>query len=388
MKTWITALLIIKTISQSIVNIDEEAISYQLSLYLHNSTLQFHYYDKSTKSQDHLMSNDTIYTNSPYSIQLLTEKDGILVNNVAMKRNDAVLEPGFDYVIDGNIDPKVYPSNYFNQDKYHNEDTNTADIFSKCLYTNPGPQYDVGIFNNITIDRYVSFANYNFGLDKNSPGIKVIKVNNFTYLSYKLDDFIGSSLSSRTDNINFIKLFVSQPNFDYTNKNYLIALSEKQELYIWEIKDSVNNYTDFSMTYFANIPLERFNMTDFKQVDIFDGLMIIGGDEGFAVAKNTPFEIQYSESNINITNFIMNNKTAYVIDKDIGMRIFDLKNLNFTDFEFRHPSLTRFDWAYDQITSLYFVGIYVDNNPPDVNEIFIELLVNTRDDSEFDPKIN
>jgi hypothetical protein len=373
---------------QPIINIDEEAGTLQVSEYIRNSALQFYDYPEANKSIDYISSNDTIQTDNPYTIELISELDGIIINDMNIKYNDVTLGPGLDYVVVPKISNKVYPTGYFNQNKYNNgfKFNNTV---TQCTYTNPGPTYTVEILKNVTVDRYVSFANYNFGIDNKSPGIKVITLSNFQFNIQTLDTFIKrkSTPSVNTDDIIFREIHVSQPNFGYNS--YLFAESMDSNIYIWEILDTPDDVEITKVNFYSQIAMNTFNISDFKQIDIYKGLMILGGKEGFIVANKTDekWSIIYRDNKI-IVDFITNNKTVYVIEENFGMRIFDLINMKFSAFEFKHPYLTRFDWAYDPFSQLFFIGVAVDNQPPQANEIFIEMIVQTSDNVEFDPHIN
>jgi hypothetical protein len=381
-------------VSQVYINIDEKEGSLEVSEYLKNSSLAiFNNYTKQPLS-DEIVTNDTVRTDMRYAIQLKTELDGIMINDISIKYNNAQLDPGLDYVITPSINKMIFPKNYFNTNKFKNAAANLDQTYAQCNYNNPGPSFDINVYHNITIDSYVSFANYNFGIDRNSPGIQVTTFYNNTFKSQSLDDFVLKAIEGTTtpmiksNDLLFDKIYVSQPNF--AENNFLLAQANSSELYVWEILDNPSAVEDFKINFFAKVKISTFNITQFTQVDIYKGNLILGGEEGFIIANSTNknWTILYHNTDMKVNDFITNNKTIYLIEKDFGMRVFDLANMNFSSFELKHPGLLKFDWAYDTLSYFYFLGIFVANNPPEVYEILIELVVDVKDDAEYKPDIN
>jgi hypothetical protein len=380
-------------ISEAIINIDEGDEVLDISDYLKKSPLKFYYYPTANKTKDFILANGTFAMNSPVTVELTTELDGILINDMTMKYGGNALAPGDDYTVRSKLSTRVYPKDYFNAAKFstnnspflHSNETTLA----QCTYTNPGPTYTVGIFNNVTIDGYVSFSNYNFGIDKKSPGIKVITLSNFTVTIDTLDNLVKrkGSLTTLSDDVTFTQVHISNPNFD--DNSYLIGETSDGQMYIWEILDSSEIGDIEKIKFYTKVSMSVFNVTDCIQIDIYKDRIILGANDGFVVANQTndKWVIEYKDKTP-VVDFITNNKTVYLIEKSRGMRIFDLNTLKFTKFEFLHPYLTHFDWAFDSYTQLYFIGVSVNNLPPAVNEIFIEMIVNTHDEREFNPVIN
>jgi hypothetical protein len=86
----------------------------------------------------------------------------------------------------------------------------------------------------------------------------------------------------------------------------------------------------------------------------------------------TKVEFENKQIDLRIKDMSVNNYTIYIIVENVGLKILDIKNWSFTNFEFIHPSLIKFDSVLPTTTLTAFYGILVDNSSPAINEFFIE----------------
>lgn len=89
---------------------------------------------------------------------------------------------------------------------------------------------------------------------------------------------------------------------------------------------------------------------------------------------------------LKIRDMSINKNTIYIICEQYGMKIFDLKEKIFTQFEFNHPHLLKFDSNFRDNMPSPFYGLLIDNSNQEVNEFFIELKL--KDYNEYAPQIN
>jgi hypothetical protein len=400
MKFLIPILLYSQVLTKLIQNINEYSTNsskayngiLKTSKYLNNTSMSAYSYPPANKSTDLTFDTDT---QNPYEVYTLPlhETSGALIQNVVITKDNVTLQAGVDYSLASEIDPDVFPNDYFTG--YQCKDCK-ADRPMDCLYVNPGPTHSMGVFHNLGVDRYVTFYNYNFGINSTKSGIQVIKVSNFTLEVESLDNFLQShnkdltvkNSDLSTDAISFRHIHASNPQFD--PNDYLIGEATDGTLYIYRMLQTIFDEAIFTIEYYSKIPITQFNISDFNQIDVYNSYLVLGGSEGFIVANNTgvdSWDVLFKTTNMKVNDFIVNDKTVYVLENKFGMRIFDLVTLKFTDFEFQHPALAKFDYTLDPITGIYYVGITVNNSPPDIYEILIELIVHDGD-FEYQPIIN
>jgi hypothetical protein len=389
LKLFLIIISIYKT-TESIINIeniynvqnDGESDNTTISKYLQDTPMIFYKYPRVNKSNEILITSLAINTNVTYTFSQ-TESDGIVINDLSITKDNQILQPAIDYIITSNISNEVLPQNYFYNTFYSCGDCQNLKV--NCSYQNFGPSYTQGTFKNFNLGRLVSFKNLNFGINSTIPGIQVLNVYNLTTTQSTFDIFLKQYgiMNMPTDNIWFRQIHASTPQFE--TYDYLIGESVEGELHIYRMTDNPPQ-----VEHYSTVNYSIFNMTDAIQVDIYNGNIIMGGDEGFVVAKmvNNNWTIIFNNKGLKVQDFIANNKTVYVIEKNFGMRIFDLITLKFTKFEFQHPGLTKFDYFLDSLRRIYYVGITVDNNPPMINEVLIELIVHPEDEMEYTPHIN
>jgi hypothetical protein len=382
-------LLLINLTFESIINFELEYPKSNLidsittSKYILNGTIENYQFPKKLNYSSESASDYSIAQNEAFQL-IFQEDNGIKINNFEFTKDDRPLTLGWDYKITPTINEEVLPYDYFDNSTTNCQNCNYS---LSCNYVNPGPKYSYGVFKNFEVDRYVSFKNYNFGINGTIPGIQVITLKNFTLETASLDTFLKDHGHDdiSTDNVTFKNIYSSTPQFEAND--YLIGQSYNKSLYIYKIFDDTAVDDGFKIEYYSICNLSLFNFTSFNQVDVYNDKLIIGGDEGFIVANKTDdtWKVVFVNRGIKVKDFITNKKTVYIIEKDFGMRIFDIVNLKFTQYEFQHPGMTKFDWNLDQVTGFYYVGIIINNNPPAINEVLIELIV---DQDEFNPSLN
>jgi hypothetical protein len=389
-------LLLIKRYTSSVISFEQKYRSPNdvaaVSKYLHNTSIEYYHYPKpNVTSLENRPNPVSLNINGTYSMELI-ENDGILINDIMIRSGNVTLQRDLNYTIYSGIDDYIIPHDYFKNGTFNYQclPPNDCTPMLDCLYFNKNPHYSYGTFNNLSVDRFVSFKDYNFGISSNSSGIQVISLVNFTFGYQTLDTFLSNHQDlTYTDGVTFSHIHASTPQFE--DHDYLIGESNNGTLYIYQLESRSN--VSFSMNYYAKVNQSVINMLDYKQVDVYKNLLILGGDEGFVIANRTDpyfsnWGIVFKGNWIKVKDFIVNNKTVYIIEKDFGLRVFDLVKMEFSNFEFQHPGMVKFDYSLDQQTGIYYVGIIIDNSPPEINEVLIELIVHPEDDMEYTPHIN
>jgi hypothetical protein len=191
---------------------------------------------------------------------------------------------------------------------------------------------------------------------------------------------------SKTNSMNFTKLFLTQDFMSYDMTKYILAaLTDQQDLYIYNITD--NSYTNFNIRQWDVITkISLLNMTDINKVSIYNGNVIISSRTGLSILKKNSSN---EWSNTNFRHYPVNNKTYYplilkdsllvnstlfMIIENFGLVSFDMTTMSFSSNYFSHSRLVQLD--YTAFRNLFYIGVLVDNLPPSIPEFFIEFAFN------------
>jgi hypothetical protein len=187
-----------------------------------------------------------------------------------------------------------------------------------------------------------------------------------------------------------------------TGNNMLALMDNDLQFYLFNVTStSIKFYSQFS---FKNQVATMSTDPNFlvSQVGLWDKYFIIGGEYYLAFLAidhskmfNTfivqpglligNFQNKKGDMhNMLVKDFIVNQNSLYIIIKDYGLKIFDLKQMKLLPWQFEHHCLKNIDRTYDPETGLSYAGITIDNKERDMPEFFMELSML----DELNPRIN
>jgi hypothetical protein len=346
------------------------------------------------QDQPSILNLDPVSTSDKIQLELGDETLGVQINSLnILKDKEKYLNFGSDISLTTDISPRISPRDYFNKKLIYsnlNLNNTSASPFVNCKYTNNGPFYKRAILKNVDIDYLVNTYNKNLGIKNEELGIKLITMENFTLTYQALDDYINQNSKgeefSKTNSMNFTKLFLTQDFMSYDMTKYILAaLTDQQDLYIYNITD--NSYTNFNIRQWDVITkISLLNMTDINKVSIYNGNVIISSRTGLSILKKNSSN---EWSNTNFRHYPVNNKTYYplilkdsllvnstlfMIIENFGLVSFDMTTMSFSSNYFSHSRLVQLD--YTAFRNLFYIGVLVDNLPPSIPEFFIEFAFN------------
>lgn len=312
----------------------------------------------------------------------LNEQEGVVTPFMKIFNQSSELIEGQHYKLTSNINQNVFP-NYFKTNS-----TNSSPVPIMCNYVNTGLSYNQ-IVSKFGLNNVVNLLNYNFGLIYDKTGIKVIRMQNFSTTLLEIENFYPNNLQNNFDisNVTFKSLFLSNPN--YSPNAMLAAVSTDNKVYLFNVTDWYNAKY-FTVTPYLMIDNDLLEDRIINQFSFKEDSLIFSSLQGLLILKLTNGElVKTYGDNLSIKDFIVNNSTIYVLILNEGMRIFDFKKNDYTDYLFEHPSLKKFDYVNSiplVSSGVYYVGIAINNNPPEVSEFFIELI--SEGEYELNPRVN
>lgn len=365
-------------------------------------------------------------------------------DNEDFKGSSTKLTNGIDYSINVDILNYVLPKErYTSHHTTKNLENDSENLKAICSFKGDGLQFNMIESNDKFIYYGVkSYELFNVALNKTKIVVRNTEGSDFISLDRYID--LGNSNFNDTNNLNYTN-FHSFDDMDFEDisiiDNYfddivfLCARDINNVMHFFEIKSSIS--TDLAYYHVIHrFKLMSNNSDLFKKATHIDVkyesedsyLLFVGIEKmGYAIyslksvsnkesdindtSKSNNIE-KDNEANNNIfttsklasnnfdieliksfidTNFVdykVNSKTMYVIYKNEGMRILNLKNYEFDQNKLIHPNMNQIDFLNLPLNAnSYFVGISLTNNPSEGNEaFFIELIVDI--DNEFDFKIN
>ena len=293
---------------------------------------------------------------------------------------------------------KLFPIQSFNINYYLNK----AELINSINYNNSNKiknldiscNYIIGnnIINLKTLDydlnNYIKILHYSyltFGLDNNNK-IKFIKYSdNIIYFSNIKDNEIETNY---IDSLIIKDFFII--NQYYISDDYLVLYTKNKILYFYSIK--LDNLS-YKLKYYIHI-----NCTNiFKDKEIIYKIGII--NNYFIIStnnkrffklfqqkndNNNDWKISNIYNSSNILDFIINKKTIYCIVENIGLFIYKTSD-NYTYCKIlSHKYMNKIFFYYNPFYGNNFIGIQFNNNNTNINEIYLELIIN----NELYPIIN
>ena len=424
--------------SQSVINIDNTNKDITYSTFLKNSNLGFLFYQQQfLYNLTENLGNSGIGYNVHGSFMkkgesakvTLTQKNYFSILDSFYFQNDGKNMTYLkDYYLDFFVDDSVIPFDKFKIAYESGKVTNNpqpsistskipeniiAKVFDiNCIYVNNGINYNTNIINNFNYVKVQNLMHLNIGLTKEKKLVRLIySLGN--YATYELKEEINSVYSSKNYTLISNKIFDDFwiTNQVYESGSFILGIRE----FVLDIYNITEIYTNgnYKIKFFASFDFAKifqYNPNNFKDININsppiitnfgtynEDVIISTLDRGLIyLKKNKTTNIwdslifnrtNFDNSNIvlRITDININKNTIYVIIENLGVKIFDLKKLEFIDFEFKHPYLKKFDTVFPNNSKTPLFGILVDNTSYEVNEFFIELKINNF--NEFKPQIN
>lgn len=278
----------------------------------------------------------------------------------------------------------------------------------KCAYNSNEISFSTSSPDFSNFEFVESYSIATFVMLKNKSGLNLLIYENETVRLESLDLYLSSDSESKQNlfsNKNYTKFWViDQLYTDYT----LLATQEKlsNDLYFYNL--TINSEMSLSLKYFTKVSNVSFNSTQVTKLGFYKNSLLIGTlDNGLVILSSDPSD-KFSSKNSSITNntniwtpklfisqvsignllkvvdFLINESTLYIINKNMGMVIIDLKqNYSFLNYIFSHPSLNKFDLMINPFTGSKYLGIGLSNGN-NVYEFFLEFLI----DDEYNPLLN
>ena len=308
------------------------------------------------------------------------ETYSVIINTLQFLKEGAELS---NYEVTSYIGGNIIPHNYYSGH------TSLGDSLIDCAYINNSPSY-LNKSLSFKVKSVVNSKRYNFALNEND-NIVIFEIdnseievkNNSTFSTYyKPTD------EKNFDTTKFSKLFMPRPSFISDSYKVLIAIQSDNKIYTFKIQERegsdlvIEDEANFQITNSVTINAVSLN-NNYYYIATSDGIYkyIRTGGTSSKIASSSRFAIK---------DIIVNKNTLYAITNK-GMHIMDIETEQFDTTPYLpHQYLEKFDYVLyekNDITSTYFVGIIVNNQPTlKVPEVIIELIANS--DMEFYPKVN
>ena len=308
------------------------------------------------------------------------ETYSVIINTLQFLKEGAELS---NYEVTSYIGGNIIPHNYYSGH------TSLGDSLIDCAYINNSPSY-LNKSLSFKVKSVVNSKRYNFALNEND-NIVIFEIdnseievkNNSTFSTYyKPTD------EKNFDTTKFSKLFMPRPSFISDSYKVLIAIQSDNKIYTFKIQERegsdlvIEDEANFQITNSVTINAVSLN-NNYYYIATSDGIYkyIRTGGTSSKITSSNGFAIK---------DIIVNKNTLYAITNK-GMHIMDIETEQFDTTPYLpHQYLEKFDYVLyekNDITSTYFVGIIVNNQPTlKVPEVIIELIANS--DMEFYPKVN
>ena len=310
------------------------------------------------------------------------ETYSVIINTLQFLKEGADIS---NYAVTSYIGQSIIPHYY-----YAGHSTLGNSIID-CAYINTSPSY---LNKSLTykVNSVVNSKRYNFALDEND-NIAIFEIDNTAIEIKGVSKF--SSYYKSTDGTKnydatkFSKLFIPKVAFVSDTYKVLIAVKDDNSIFTFKLKEK-----DGSDLVIEDEQIFQISGSDItiNAVSLDNNNYYIGTSNGiYRYIRTGGVVNQISTSNeFAIKDLIANKNTVYAITSQ-GMHIMDIDKAVFATTPFLpHQYLEKFDYTLyekNDITSTYFVGIVVNNQPKlKITEVIIELIANS--DMEFYPKVN
>jgi hypothetical protein len=282
----------------------------------------------------------------------------------------------------------------------------------ECEYVVNNVQFSGTVFSSATITDYATYSFATFGILSNQTGVyNILYSGNQISASY-LDSLLEPStpVDGWFMSIMMQKIWVI--NQVYEQNAMIVMQSVSRDLYFYNI--TLTSQGVMSLHYHAYVNSTIFstlNTTVVTSVGINkdhliigtreEGLIVLNKDEkGWIIFKTItsipsnliPYDpTKQPESSgpdsmpVKVNDFLINQKTIYLIVIDFGLAIYDIRDYVYSiaPYNFYHPAMIQIDFLNNPFTGNKYVGISLSNGG-DVNEFFLELIM----DDEFVPQLN
>lgn len=265
-----------------------------------------------------------------------------------------------------------------------------------CNYVAKVPKVNGKSSSDMSFTKIQSYSIATFAILKESLGIKLLTYLNDTLNYTQLDEYLDSnSVSYGFSQTNYTDIWViNQEYYDYS----MLAVQDLQgSINFYNITNQDNR--KISLSYFTSMKYSDYNSTSITKIGIYGENILIGTkDNGFMALTNiastglassfvmwqNKFSLTLSNNKTVVVNdFVVNQKSIYLICEDLGMVILDLTNNFLIKSTYLHPSMTQIDFINNPYLGSKFVGVGL-NNANNIYEFFIEFLI----DDEFNPLVN
>jgi hypothetical protein len=216
--------------------------------------------------------------------------------------------------------------------------------FIKCNYNSNELSFSSysPLFSNFELVDTYSIAT--FVTTKNKPGLNLVVYENETIRLDSLDLYLDTeSKQNLFSNKNFTKIWVVDQQYN----NYALLVTQERsskDLFFYNL--TINSDKVLSLKFFTQVFINSFNSTSVTKVGFHKnslligtldrGLIILSSNLNDQIVSNTTTNITWSPNlfisqvsignSLKVVDFLINDNTLYIINKNMGMVIIDLKH--------------------------------------------------------------
>jgi hypothetical protein len=255
----------------------------------------------------------------------------------------------------------------------------------------------------------VSYSFATFALLPDQQGLFLLKFDKILTTTQIIDTI--EDLSENFNQTSFKNLWVIEQEYNSYSTLVLQEAVSKDLIFLnLTITSSRSDSKDTSIVYnmrlkfYNKIKYLDFNSSEINKIGVYeDTYLLATNDKGLiSIMPNVYdsaskvlswkfrglYSVAVDENNRTRTpsvgDFVVNQKTIYLIDKSQGLVILDIfDSLRYYSLAFYHPKLLKLDFFANAFTGSKFLGISV-NNGDNIFEFFFEFLI----DDEYNPLLN